>query len=177
MTKHWRYLLYVLRHKWFVFLACASEGLILRGILHDWHKFLPSEWPSYAEYFYGTKRQTEWFGLAERFGCAEAAPWGECVGDWFNLAWLRHQKRGDHHWQAWMLHKDDGGVFPIPMSPRARLEMLCDWKGAGRAQGKTGGWKDTAAWYADNWKNMVLHQETREWVEAELARRAKETTP
>jgi len=52
-VKHLAYLRYVLRHKWFVLLACWRAGLYWRGIVHDWHKFLPSEWFPYVEHFHG----------------------------------------------------------------------------------------------------------------------------
>jgi hypothetical protein len=51
------------------------------------------------------------------------------------------------------------------MSLEARLEMLCDWKGAGRAQGYA---NNTPAWYAKNKDKMQLHPLTRAWIENEL---------
>lgn len=54
MQKHWRYLKYVIRHKWFVLLAGLTLGVPLRQLLvHDWSKFLPCEWFPYASFFYG----------------------------------------------------------------------------------------------------------------------------
>lgn len=57
-----------------------------------------------------------------------------------------------------------GKVLVLPMSPRARTEMLCDWIGAGRAQGAP----DTRSWWRKNGAKMVLHDETRQWVEDAL---------
>lgn len=77
----------MLRHKWFVFLACQKAGLIGRGLVHDLSKFTPSEWFPYVEYFYGEhagKRQKPWY-----------------VQDAFDRAWLLHQNRNPHHWQYW----------------------------------------------------------------------------
>lgn len=54
MSKHWHYLKYIVRHKWFVLLAGLQTGAPLwRLLIHDWSKFLPSEWIPYATFFYG----------------------------------------------------------------------------------------------------------------------------
>lgn len=50
---YWKYFKYVLRHKWYVFLACLKYGLIWRGIVHDLSKFKPDEFIAYARFFYG----------------------------------------------------------------------------------------------------------------------------
>jgi len=42
--------------------------------------------------------------------------------------------------------------------------MLADWRGSGRTFGKP----DTRAWYEANRDKMLLHPETRLWVELEL---------
>jgi hypothetical protein len=112
---HLRYLSYVLRHKLYVGIECFKVGLYWRGLIHDWHKFRPSEWGAYARYFYGGEKRS--------------------AQEPFDFAWLHHQKRADHHHQWWVLPEDDGGVKLIPMSKKARLEMLCDWCGSSRAQG------------------------------------------
>lgn len=52
----------------------------------------------------------------------------------------------------------------LPMPDKYRREMLADWRGAGMAQGKP----DTTAWYKENRDKIILHPETREWVEEEL---------
>lgn len=52
----------------------------------------------------------------------------------------------------------------LPMPDRYRREMLADWRGAGRAYGNS----DTAAWYLKNKNNIILHPETRQWIEDQL---------
>lgn len=53
MKRHFAYLKYVLRHKYFVFREGLKLGVpILSLILHDWDKFLPDEWFPYARTFY-----------------------------------------------------------------------------------------------------------------------------
>ncbi|RKY28454.1 MAG: hypothetical protein DRP83_00710 [Planctomycetota bacterium] len=154
-SKHLSYLKYVLRHKFYVAQACFREGLVIRGLIHDVSKFLPSEWFPYVEYFYGEKDKPN---LTRKR---------------FDFAWLLHQKRNDHHWQWWVLSKDEGGRRVLPMSDAARKEMVADWFGASRAQGHGGlyGPNGVKAWYKSHRKKMLLHDETRKWVERRLGLR------
>lgn len=54
-------------------------------------------------------------------------------------------------------------LVALPMPEKYRREMLADWRGAGRAYGNN----DTAGWYEKNAAQIVLHPDTREWVERE----------
>jgi len=97
---HLRYLRYLVRHRWFVMLECWKRGLYWRGLVHDLSKFLPSEWFAYARHFYGPKPQADADGIiwtTNADSMADAA---------FDLAWMRHQRRNDHHWQAFVLRED-----------------------------------------------------------------------
>ena len=163
--KHLKYLSYVLRHKWFVMIECFKCGLIWRGIMHDLSKFLPSEWFPYVEHFYGTGKKGI-NGERDKTGYYSAGDTGEHD---FDMAWLLHQKRNRHHWQWWVLPKDDGTtkIFPMPMV--YIMEMFCDWVGAGRAQGrrspKDDPFRETRSWYKANRFKMVFHKDTRLIVE------------
>lgn len=149
MRRHIAYLKYVLRHKWFVLLAGIKFNAPLwRLIIHDWHKFLPSEWFPYAYTFYntdGSKRYEE-----------------NAV---FEYAWLIHQKRGKHHWQHWMLTFDRGETKCLDMPTCFILEMLADWYGAGRAI--TGRW-EAHEWYEKNKANIQVSPVTRAILECNL---------
>lgn len=142
---HRRYAWYVLRHKLFVFLAGLWLKVPLHQlVVHDWSKFLPDEWLPYARFFYGPPGY-------------RGTPFGR---DAFDRAWLRHQHRSPHHWQHWVLRNDDGSTFALPMPERFVREMVADWQGAGRALGKP----DTAGWFRQNRRNMLLHPDTEELV-------------
>jgi len=149
-----RYGWYVLRHKWFVLAECFKIGLFWRGLTHDLSKLLPSEYLPYADFFYGKKAKQ----VRDETGYYKPTDTGH-VG--FDFAWLLHQKRNDHHWQWWVLPEDDGGEKVLPMSDAAVREMVCDWRGAGRAQGTP----DTLAWYYKNKDKMRLHDASRNAVE------------
>jgi len=160
VKKHLQYLSYVARHKMFVAAECFKVGLYKRGLFHDWHKFLPSEWVPYTNFFYGPKKE-EVVGRDET-GYYKPTDTGDKD---FDFAWLLHQKRADHHWQWWILPEDDGGSKILPMSEEARLEMICDWRGASMAQGKKG---EIRKWYIEHADKMQLHPETRAWIEETL---------
>lgn len=150
MKRHLAYLKYVLRHKWFVFLACRRCGASLwRAVIHDWHKFLPSEWFSYAETFYtpaGVKQYLESIAFCK--------------------AWNLHQKRGKHHWQHWLLTFDRGETVPIEMDEKYAREMVADWWGAGRAI--TGRW-GAYEWYQENRDKIMLQESTRKYSDNGVA--------
>lgn len=146
MKRHWQYLKYVARHKWFVFQACLKLGVPLwMAILHDWDKFLPEMWMPYARCFYKPDGSKQYVETPE-----------------FNAAWNGHQKRNKHHWQYWVLMEDDGATIPMPMPDVYRREMLADWRGAGKA---ITGTDNTFSWYIDNYYKIKLHRETRLWVD------------
>lgn len=160
--KHIKYLSYIVRHKWWVLIACLRRGLIWQGIVHDWSKLLPSEWMPYAHFFYGYKPTDAERSHAMRVIGYDPDPSNESVRARFDRAWLAHQHRNPHHWQHWILREDSGDTFPIEMPRRFAVEMVCDWDGAGRAI--TGKW-DTSSWYFKNRDKIQLHPNTRRLVE------------
>lgn len=149
---------YVLRHKYFVFSGCFKAGLYKQGILHDISKFRLSEWFPYANFFYDRKKSNP----RDDTGYCKPTDTGDKA---FDYAWLLHQKRNKHHWQFWLLPEDEGGMKILPMPSKYRMEMVCDWIGASRAQGYGGTLSDVSKWYAANKDKMQLHPETRAWVE------------
>lgn len=161
MRRYLAYLWYVMKHKWYVFLGCCDIGIVWRGLTHDLSKLFPDEFVPYARHFYradGTKRPKK----RDETGYYKPTDTGDAA---FDFAWLLHQKRNDHHWQWWVLAEDEGGLKVLAMSDGARREMLADWRGAGRAQGKP----DVLGWYTENRGKMQLAEETRAWVEYVLS--------
>lgn len=168
-----KYLKYLIRHRWFVMLACFREGLYWQGLIHDWSKFLPSEFIPYAWYFYGEKLPSIYESHGDHRNMVFASGlYKERVEADFDMAWLRHQKCNPHHWQYWVLMEDSGKVAALEMPHKYRVEMLCDWQGAGRAiTGKfdpNDPYAETREWYAKNEGKMILHDNTRAWIQREL---------
>jgi len=158
--KHWRYLSYLIRHKWFVFVAGLRVGRIplWRLVIHDWSKFMPSEWFPYVDYFYGDYPPWDLAKLWPGYGGRTK----ESVALSFDRAWLHHQHHNPHHWQHWILRNDDGSTKPLAIPVHFAREMVADWMGAGRAI--TGKW-DAANWYLKNRDKIVMHEDTRYLVE------------
>lgn len=160
MKRYWEYLKYVLRHKWFVSLECFKRGLIWQGIMHDMSKFLPSEFIPYAKFFYASDGSK----INRRDSTGYYKP--DDTGDkQFDFAWLLHQKRNRHHWQWWILPKDDGTTKCFRIPKRYVLEMICDWRGAGKAQGvpmsnDPDNWAETRNWFLKNKNKMTFHPDT-----------------
>lgn len=152
--RNYKYLKYILKHKWYVFLAGISLGAPLWAlIIHDWQKFTFSEWTPYMKYFMRPEQDPS--ELKD-----------ERLKKDFEKAWLHHIHYGPHHWEYWLLHKKGGGYFKtIEMPDRYRKEMLADWIGAGKA---ITGFDNTPQWYEENKDKIKLHPTTRIWVEEQL---------
>lgn len=135
MNKHWQNLRHVLIHKWYVLIACLQIGglrLLWRGLIHDWSKFLPSEFFAYSDYFYGVKIQAPNNAMIYGAGMREPIPHmivPDDIQQAFDLAWNYHQKRNDHHWEYWLLspmtlrntfnlQSSDGGMSELIVANR-----------------------------------------------------------
>jgi len=119
-----------------------------------------SEFSPYANYFYGDKKSDIKKGR-DKSGYYKPYDTGD---EKFDFAWLLHQKRNDHHWQWWILPKDEGGFKVMPMKKNAIKEMICDWIGAGKAIKGSGGINETIRWYRKNKDHMILHAETKRMI-------------
>jgi hypothetical protein len=163
MKKHWLYLRYLLRHKWFVFQAGLKTGAPLwRLVIHDWSKFTPAEWWPYAENFYGDGkilREKQKGPLGLLFSQRARLDWLQLQ---FDRAWLHHQHLNPHHWQHWVLREDSGDVKLLPIPKHFIREMVADWAGAGRAI--TGSW-DLGVWYAKNKDRQLMEFFSRREVD------------
>lgn len=144
-----RYLAYIFLHKLYVYQEGRKLGLgRLRMLLHDWQKLTPAEFAPYCATFYGTEQERKFF-----------APL-------FDKAWLHHQRSGSaHHWQSHLLQRDDGSLEALDMPLDDRREMVADWRGMGRMFGED---PPAVGWYEKNKDKMILHPNTRHWVENKL---------
>ena len=161
---YFKYLWYILKHKYFVFIECCKVGLYWRGFVHDLSKLYPSEFIPYAKHFYEEGKNIT--SGRDKTGYYKAGETGDLAMD---LAWSFHQKRNKHHFQFWVLIRDlptatkkshYDVVFDMPL--KYVKEMICDWRGAGRAQkNKT----TTVDWYIKNREHMILSDSTRIIIE------------
>lgn len=143
MKKHFLYLKYLLRHKWYVAIECFKQGLWVHAFTHDLSKFRPSEWFPYAEFFYGEQLKSKM---------------GKVSSD-FDYAWLLHQKRNKHHWQYWVLMRDSKPTKLLEIPDKHLITMACDWIGASKAiRGKDA---KPMEWYQKVKKQTLLSELTR----------------
>lgn len=158
MGKYIGYLKYLSKHKYYILRECIDNGLYYQGIIHDLSKLRISEFIPYADFFYNKRRNDTGYYKPTDTGDKS-----------FDFSWLLHQKRNKHHWQFWILPEDEGGLKVLQMPNKYALEMVCDWVGAGRAQGfhspSDDHYKETKTWYEANKHKMQLHGETRRYVE------------
>ena len=156
MKPYFKYLIGLLRHKWFVFLGCLKMNAPLHlAVFHDWTKFLPIEFFPYVRQFYnsdGTKRDV-------RDATGAYDPTAQAAD--FQFAWLHHQ-RNKHHWQAWCVMGDGGSLSPLQMPEKYVREMIGDWIGAGMSYNCR---PNPRPWYKANKRHMILHDHTRALIE------------
>lgn len=149
--KHIKYLKYLVKHKWYVFVAGRKLGVpAWRLLIHDWTKFLPSEWFPYANYFYGLDDDSI-IGLKSISDNSEKKEKYELA---FNVAWNAHQKRNKHHFQYWILYCDSGDEVFLEIPDVYLREMAADWQGASRAL--TGDW-NALSYYLKNRQNTKMN--------------------
>lgn len=116
---------------------------------HDKSKYDSAEYGPYDNYFYGV-------------GDEEA----------FNRAWLHHIHHNPHHWQHWLLVQDDGKsgdpskVIALEMPKVYALEMIADWWSF---SWRNGDLTEIFTWYKEHKDNIILHENTRKFVEDVLA--------
>jgi len=155
MRSYIEYIKYILKHKWFVLVECFKRGLYWQGITHDLSKLYRNEFVAYMNYF-----------TVPRLTGNKASKEGQ---NQFDYAWLHHQHRNKHHWQYWLMMRRMEGdldeVVPLQMPRKYRIEMLCDWIGAGKA---ITGKDNLREWYKDNKDKIVLHPKTRRLLEEEM---------
>lgn len=149
---HLSYLWYMIRHRFWVFVGGVKlwkAGVYLspiRLLLHDLSKFGPKEWNAYRRRFYDRT-----FGTPEDFAQ-------------FDAAWLAHQNSNDHHWNHWVIIREDGRPECLRMPEQALREMVADWYGAGKT---IHGRNEVVEWYeGQRDKGYIrLHRQTRQRVE------------
>lgn len=173
-VKNMKYIKYVSVHKWHVMKACIKLGkqqgclatMIWRGLFHDMSKFHPAEWFPYLEYFYGAWRDV----LDPR---RDFLP-PKFIDRNFDMAWAAHIHKNKHHWQHWILHKDNGDIVLLDMPISYTIEMVADWIGAGIA---ITGKDNTKEWYDKNKHKQKMSETTRMNVELLLEPLSKHSTP
>jgi len=158
MKKYWKYFWYVLEHKKNVFIECLKMKLFIHAIIHDMSKFLPSEFISYAKFFYETDRFSN-YKISDEDNIN------------FQKGWCFHQKRNKHHWNYWVSVTRKNEIRAIPMPLKYVKQMIADWNGMSRRFGST-----TELYFNQHKDSMILHKETIATIENILNITQKENT-
>lgn len=132
ISKFFKHLHTVNKHRFKVFILCCKAGQPWRGLLHDLSKYSPTEFFEGVKYYQGTyspiKNRKMEAGYSE--------------------AWLHHFGRNKHHYEYWYDSDtyDKTPVIPYPYV----VEMICDQLAAGMIyQGK----KWTKEFQLEYWLN------------------------
>ena len=128
----------------------TTEGFYTQLIRHDDSKYTEEEFMPYANYFYGNKT--------------------EQVEIDFDYAWNHHQKCNPHHYQYWILIKDEDGVKCLDMPYDYVVEMILDWW---TFSWKTNNLKEIFKWYEEHKEKIIFSENTKKTVE-EILNKMKE---
>lgn len=146
MKKFFRYLLYVLKHKWYVFIECIKLKIPIRGLIHDLRKFLPYEFFADMKFFYGDS-DDDYIKLE------------------FDVALNHKQKFNKHHWQYWVVKNEDGDMEYLPIPKKYLDLMLADWIGANKAINSK---NDIKSWYLRNKDKILMNDESKKYLEEKI---------
>lgn len=121
--------------------VASFEGLIKN---HDMSKYSLEEYNAYDAYFYGNNKSYQ-------------------VVEEFNKAWIYHIHNNKHHWQYWVLVRDEpnGDDKCVEMPYEYVIEMICDWWSFS--------WSglnlyEIFDWYTEHEERIELHPNTRKLV-------------
>ncbi len=107
MTKFFRHLHMVNKHRFTVFKLCCKCGLFWRGLTHDLSKYSPTEFWEGVKYYDG-----------------HHSPISDCrKQNGYSLAWLHHKGRNKHHFEYWY---DEENKTPILIPYQYVVECICD---------------------------------------------------
>jgi hypothetical protein len=139
MLANINYFWYVVRHKYYVYVAGRKLDCgIIQLLIHDLSKFSHDEWTPYVNRFYrGADNKSQ-----------------------FYKALMHHYASNPHHWNFWV---DEITGRPNSMPIYYIKEMVADWMGAGKVQ--TGRYDNVVEWYSKNQNKIQLHPITRVIVE------------
>lgn len=140
------YLGYLLSHKYLVGKMLMQRKLWLLAIVHDLSKFRPDEFSKYARYYATHKRMP--------------------IED----AWHRHLHRNKHHWQYWLFIDNEGNMKAFEMPEKYVIEMIADWYAVAIIEGGYNKLEQRVAeWYFSRQNKILLHQNTKKFVEDNIS--------
>ena len=116
MNKFLKHFTLITKHKILVGKYCFKCGQFKRGLLHDNSKYSPTEFISGAKYYQGDASLID----SEK----------NAIG--YSVAWQHHKGHNPHHWEYWIDNIGSRKNTPIKIPYDYVIEMICDWRGAGK---------------------------------------------
>ena len=160
ITKVFKHLHTVNKHRWYVFKYSIKAGIPFRGLIHDLSKYSPTEFWESVKYFDGHKSPV-----------IEAK-----IDQGYSKAWLHHKGRNKHHFEYWEdIKKGErfGGFMPY----KYIVECICDKISASKVyKGKS----YTDSYPLEYWNNvdkriaLVIHPGIVEFTDIVLEKISKE---
>ena len=132
MSKLFKHLKTVHKHRKYVRRMCFKMGLIWQGLVHDLSKYSITEL-SIAKYYTGKKSPHQ--------VCRET------IG--YSPSWNHHYHRNKHHFQFWWDEDEEGKIIPVKMPYKYVIESFCDMVGASKAYAQKK-WEPKMVW--DYWQ-------------------------
>lgn len=108
MSRFFKHLKHITKHRHMVFRLCCKCGLFWRGLMHDLSKY------SKVEFWEGVKYYTD--------GCH--SPISKCRREnGYSMAWIHHKNRNKHHIEYWY---DRENQTQMSMPYKYAVESICD---------------------------------------------------
>ena len=129
-----KYLIYLIKHKYYVFIECFKMGLFIHAFTHDLSKFLPDEFFPYAAWVYGKYGKQYYDKWANyEYGYDETIDISREVKKKFEKAWEKHYIRNKHHPENYdWKHNFEYTDFVLNMPVKYLKQMACDLKAMSR---------------------------------------------
>lgn len=133
-----------------------STGMLIEN--HDKSKYTKEEYDPYDAYFY------------ENYDKSEKTK--KLVEYEYDVAWLTHIHRNPHHWQHWVLLRDDpvdGNTVVVRMIiPQMYLvEMFCDWWSFSFLSDDL---DQIFVWYCNHKDTIIMNKKSEEFMQKLLNR-------
>lgn len=107
MSKFFKHLKLITKHRHQVFKYCCKCGIFWRGLVHDLSKYSRVEFWESVKYFTGTH-----------------SPLAECrKANGYSLAWIHHKNHNKHHIEYWY---DQENEVQMNMPYKYAVECICD---------------------------------------------------
>ncbi len=161
MKKFFGHFKTVIIHKCVVFVHSIKAGIPLRGFLHDFSKFSPSEFFAGVKYYTNGKRSPN---EAER------------SFNGYSAAWMHHKGRNKHHFEYWTDYSPtEKRIMPVKMKYLYVIEMFCDRVAASKVyQGKNYTNKHPLEYFVRGKANRAIHPATSNELELLLTMLAEQ---